>query len=260
MSAISNNTYQKRNLRSMLAERNNFISEEIILCKQDNLKQSLHILNEEFESFGIPSVTEDSDLQTLESMKKLSVQVMNATWKLIQKHRYLMRLHDQLIDLNQKTVNDNNNLKNHVKRLKEDIQKKEHMICRAEERERRLDGKCEDASRSLKQEKDEIRKLKKQAQFKEIQHEHEIKRLTQSNQKLQEQLQKSTGSFTPRSKSLQKMHEKELASYQQTICRLEENNRQMLEEINNLKEALELHQAGFDLHIEASGAWTDINT
>ena len=56
------------------------------------------------------------------------------------------------------------------------------------------------------------------------------------------------------------MHEEELASYQQTICRLEENNRQMLQEIHNLKETLELHQNGFDLHIEASGKWANANT
>lgn len=46
MSAISNGTYLKRDLRSMFAERNNFISEKTIFCKQDNLEQSLHILNE----------------------------------------------------------------------------------------------------------------------------------------------------------------------------------------------------------------------
>lgn len=69
-----------------------------------------------------------------------------------------------------------------------------------------------------------------------------------------------TGSFTSRDKLLQKMHEKELISYKQTICRLEENNRQMLEEINNLKEALELHQTAIDLHVESSGAWTNADT
>ncbi|XP_011165904.1 afadin- and alpha-actinin-binding protein [Solenopsis invicta] len=259
MSSVSNGAYLKRNLRSMFTERNNSTSEEIF-CKHDNLKQSLYILNEEFESFDISPVTVDNDLQTSESMKKLSVQVINATWKLKHKYRYLMQLHDQLIDLNRRTVNDNDNLKNHVRRLKEDIQKKELMICKAEERERRLNVKCEDVSRSLKQEKDEVRKLKKQAQFRETQHEHEIRRIVQSRQKLQEQLRKSAGSFTPRDKLLQKMHEEELASYQQTICRLEENNRQMLEEIHNLKEALELHQNGFDLHIEASGKWANANT
>lgn len=67
------------------------------------------------------------------------------------------------------------------------------------------------------------------------------------------------GTFVPKDKILQIMqtnHEKEITSYKQTICRLEENNRQMLEEINNLKQALELHQSAIDLQIEASG-WTN---
>ncbi|XP_011862148.1 PREDICTED: afadin- and alpha-actinin-binding protein-like [Vollenhovia emeryi] len=257
MSAISNGTCPRRNLRSMFAERSDFVSEETVFCKQDNLKQSLRILNEEFESFGISPVAVDNDLQSAKSLRELSVQLVNAAWKLIHKHRYLMRLHEQLIDLNQRTVNDNVNLKNHVKRLKEDLEKREHAICKAEERERRLNVKCDDAARELKQEREEIRKLRKQAQFKEIQHEHEVRRITQNKQKLQEQLQKSAGSFTSRDKLLQKMHEKEVTTYKQTICRLEENNRHMLEEITSLKEALELHQTGIDLHIEASGVWTD---
>lgn len=45
---------------------------------------------------------------------------------------------------------------NHIKRLKEDVQKKEHMLCKADERERRLNVKCEDALRDLKQEREEV--------------------------------------------------------------------------------------------------------
>lgn len=48
-------------------------------------------------------------------------------------------------------------IQNRVKHLKEDVQKKELTICKAEERERRLNVKCEDASRDLKQERDEVR-------------------------------------------------------------------------------------------------------
>jgi len=40
--------------------------------------------------------------------------------------------------------------------LKEDMQKKEYLICKAEERERKLNVKYEDALRDLKQEKDEV--------------------------------------------------------------------------------------------------------
>lgn len=39
----------------------------------------------------------------------------------------------------------------------------------------------------------QVRKLQKQAQSKDVQHEHEVKRIMQNSQKLQEQLQKSVG-------------------------------------------------------------------
>lgn len=47
--------------------------------------------------------------------------------------------------------------------------------------------------------------------------------------------------------------EKEVTLYKHTIARLEENNRKMLEEINSLKETLQLFKTGLDLHIESSG-------
>lgn len=247
-------------MRSISAKQNSFNSEETAFCTEDSLGQSLHIINEEFESFGISSISKVNDLQVLESFKDLSVKLLNAAWSLTRKYRSLMQLHDELIESNHKTTNDNVNLKNHVKRLKEEVQKKEQMLCEAQERERRLKVQCETLSHDLKQDKEEIRKLKKQAQSKDTQHEHAIKRIMRNSQKLEEQLQKSVGTFVSKNKVLQTMqtnHEKELISYKQTICRLEENNRQMLEEINNLKQTLELYKSSIDLNAEASG-W--INT
>ncbi|CAL1687691.1 unnamed protein product [Lasius platythorax] len=262
MSGFFNGTCPRRDLRSIFAKQSNFNSEETVFCTEDNLEQSLYIINEEFESFGISPVTEHNDLRLSESLKKLSVNLINGALNLIHKYRSGMRLHDGLVDSNHKTVNDNINLKNHVKRLKEEVQKKEQMLCEAQERERRLKVQCESLSRDLKQDKEEIRKLKKQTQSKDIQHEHTIKRIMRNSQKLEEQLQKSAGTFVSKDKVLQTMqtnHEKELTSYKQTICRLEENNRQMLEEINDLKQTLELYKSGMDLHIEASG-WTNTDT
>lgn len=46
MSAISTGAYLTKNLRSMFAERSNFPNDETVFCKQDNLEQSLRILNE----------------------------------------------------------------------------------------------------------------------------------------------------------------------------------------------------------------------
>jgi len=72
----------------------------------------------------------------------------------------------------------------------------------------------------------------------------------------------SIGTFVSKDRGIQKgqaNHEKELASYKQTICHLEDDNKQMAQEIKDLKETLELHKVGIDLHIEASGVWTDAN-
>ncbi|XP_020292625.1 afadin- and alpha-actinin-binding protein-like isoform X1 [Pseudomyrmex gracilis] len=242
---------------SSLTKQNNSNSEDIIFCTEDNLKQSLNALNEEFESFGIsPMTINNNDLETSKSLKKLSIRLINATWNLIYKHRSLMRLHDQLIESDHRTVNDNVNLKNHVKRLKEDLQKKEHMLFESQEKERRLKVQNETILRNLKHEKEETRKLMKQAHSKNIQHEHEVRRIMQDGQKLQEQLKKSAGTFVSKYKVSQEMqvdHEKEVALYKQTIVRLEENNRKMLEEISSLKETLQLFKTGLDLHIESSG-------
>lgn len=53
----------------------------------------------------------NNDLQTSESLKKLSIKLINATWNLIHKHRSLMGVHNQLIESDHRTVNDNVNLK-----------------------------------------------------------------------------------------------------------------------------------------------------
>ncbi|XP_029168554.1 uncharacterized protein PFB0765w-like [Nylanderia fulva] len=261
MSRISNSTCSKRSLmRSISAQQTSCSSEENVFCTEDGLEQSLHIINEEFESFGISSIPTNNVLQViepiLEPFKKLLIKLINASWNLTRKYRSLMQSYDKLDDLNHKTVNDNMNLKNHVKRLKEEVQKKEQIMCETYERERRLQVQCDNLTHDLKQAKEEIRKLKKQAQSKDAQHEHAIKRIIHNGQKVEEQLRKYMGTYTSKDKVLQTMqtnHEKELTSYKQTICRLEENNRQMLEEINNLKQTLELYKSSIDLNAEASG-------
>lgn len=47
-------------------------------------------------------------------------------------------------------------LQNQIKRLKEDLEKKDYSMSEVQERERRLKVKCEDFSRDLKRERDEV--------------------------------------------------------------------------------------------------------
>lgn len=68
------------------------------------------------------------------------------------------------------------------------------------------------------------------------------------------------GTYVPRDKASQNMqaeHDRQLNMYKQTICRLEENNQQLLLDINDLRDALSLHSDAIDLQAEASGIWND---
>lgn len=261
MSTEFRNIAAVRNFQAALATRRNPGSQEKCFCTASNLEESLVILAEELESFGISPVTMNNDtMESVESMKDVSVKLMNAFWKLIHKHRMLMKSHNDFNESYAKIANDNTNLKNHVKRLKEELQKKQSTLCQTQERERRLKSQYDTISRDLKHEKNEVTKLKKQLVSKDSQHEHELRRIMQTGHKLREQLQKSTGTYVPRDKALQKLqtdHEKEIVLYKKTICRLEENNRVLLHEMNNLKDSLALHSTAIDLQMEASGMWTD---
>ncbi|KAI4504259.1 hypothetical protein M0802_000730 [Mischocyttarus mexicanus] len=252
-----------RNFKAALTMRCNLESREKIFCNENNLDESLSILDEELESFNIlPENIYSNRTDSIESLKETSIKLINSLWMLLSKHRMLMKSYDELNDTYAKVSNDNNNLKNHVKRLKEELQKSQMMLAQTEERERRLKVQNDAISRDLKQEKTEVTKLKKQSLSKNSQHEHELRRIIQNGNKLREQLEKSTGTYVPKNKVIQKVqteHEKEITLYKQTVCRLEENNRLMLQEINDLKDALSLHSTAIELQMEASGVWTDTN-
>nr|XP_050852515.1 afadin- and alpha-actinin-binding protein-like isoform X1 [Vespula vulgaris] len=261
MSTEYQNISSARNFKAALAMRRNLGSQEKSFCTTNNLEESLSILTEELESFNISPVQADNDgIESIESLKEISMKLINSLWNLIHKHRMLMKSHDELNDTYAKISNDNNSLKNHVKRLKEELQKGHTMLAQIREKERRLKVQNDAILRDLKQEKNEVTKLKKQSLSKDSQHEHELRRIIQSGNKLREQLQKSTGTYIPKDKVIQKVqtdHDKEVMLYKQTICRLEENNRLMLQEINDLKDSLSLHSTAIDLQMEASGVWTD---
>lgn len=231
-------------------------------CTRNNFESALSMLSEELDSLGLRTVTANSEqIESLDGLTDISISLLEICWTLIRKHRSLMKTHDQLNDLHCKVSSDNTALKNRVKRFREDLEKNQQVLSQVQERERRLKVQCESMSRELSREKNEISKLRKQLRSKDTQHEHELRRVTQNGQKLREQLEKSIGSGVPR--NVQKVradHQKELNVYKQTIARLEENNRQMLEEIHELRENLSLHRAGIDLHIEASGIWTETET
>lgn len=228
---------------------------------RENLEDSLCVLSEELDALGIdPVIASNEDLRSVDRLTDVSSKLIDASWRLVHKYRSLMRAHDQLNDTHSKILNDNANLKKRVERLNEDLQKKQYNLDLGLERERRLKVQCDGLARDLKQEKEQTVKLKKQSRAKDSQHEHELRRIAQNGSKLRDQLERSIGSRTPKDKASEKARadqEEKDAMYKRTILRLEENNRMMLQEINDLKEALSLCTAGIELHMEASGIWTD---
>lgn len=54
---------------------------------------------------------DNSEIESMESLKEISMKLINSLWKLIHKHRMLMKSHDELNDTYAKISNDNNSLK-----------------------------------------------------------------------------------------------------------------------------------------------------
>ncbi|XP_044014680.1 afadin- and alpha-actinin-binding protein-like [Aphidius gifuensis] len=237
-------------MRQMRLDENKYHSE---FCTINDFDDAIATLFEEFEALEGP-LNINFDIKTADGLKSLFVVLMNTSWNLIHKHRGLMRNHDKLKEEHCRITNDNSNLHNQVKRLKEKIEKMDISLYESKERERQLNVKIKNTSCDLKKEKDENVKLKKQLQSKDVQHVHELRRVQQNGNKLQDQFRKSAGTYIPRStvsKNYYTEQEKKVCTYQKTISRLEENNCLMLQEINELREALELHG------IESSGSSAD---
>ncbi|XP_063986265.1 afadin- and alpha-actinin-binding protein-like [Diachasmimorpha longicaudata] len=253
-----NSVSAMRRIRNAL-EENKYLME---FCTLDNFDEAVVAVFEELEAIDdIPLFINAEDLKSPEGLKNIFVILINATWHLIHKHRCFIKSHEALKEDRCRISNDNASLSNQIKRLKEAIQKKDSNLNEVQERERQLNVKINNLNREVKREKEETLKLKKQIQSKDDQHTHEIRRIQQSGNKLRDQLQKTVGTYVPRTRlstmSLQTEQEKKMRLYQQTINRLEENNSLMMQEINDLRQELALHVNGVELHMESSGLWTE---
>ncbi|XP_034947442.1 uncharacterized protein [Chelonus insularis] len=261
----SNGISASRNIRNFIFSRNEKDFQQF--CTMDNYEDAIVTLFEELDAFDVPDLSDipskplvTKEPESADLMKCLFVKLMNSAWNLIHQHRSLMKNHEKLKEQHSRVLNDNTGLTNQVRRLKEAIGRKENHISEVLERERQLKVKLGSMNKDLKREKEETVKLKKQIQSKDIQHAHEIRRIQQSGNKLREQLQKTVGTYVPKNRAAQQLqteYEDKIRTYKQTINRLEENNGLMLQEINELKDALDLHAGGLALHVESSGIWDE---
>ncbi|XP_043266366.1 uncharacterized protein LOC122405561 isoform X2 [Colletes gigas] len=90
------------------------------LGKERNLEDLLSMLSEELDALGIEPVTMNvSNESPLQALVDVSMKLVDASWKLIHKHRLQMKKYDQLNDVCSKISNDNYNLKllRYIKRI-----------------------------------------------------------------------------------------------------------------------------------------------
>ncbi|KAL2712566.1 afadin- and alpha-actinin-binding protein-like isoform X1 [Vespula squamosa] len=118
MSTEFQNFSSARNFKAALTMGRNLRNQEKSFCTTNNLEESLSILAEELESFNISPVNVDKDgIESIESLKEISIKLINSLWNLIHKHRMLMKSHDELNDTYAKISNDNNSLKVRLSKL-----------------------------------------------------------------------------------------------------------------------------------------------
>ncbi|XP_043266364.1 uncharacterized protein LOC122405561 isoform X1 [Colletes gigas] len=212
------------------------------LGKERNLEDLLSMLSEELDALGIEPVTMNvSNESPLQALVDVSMKLVDASWKLIHKHRLQMKKYDQLNDVCSKISNDNYNLKNRIEASREAMEKQNRTLSQTLERERRSKEEIRKLTCEHKCLKEETVKLGKLLRSKEDQHEHELRRVARTREKYRDQLEKMMGCETKGERKVRMgRDEGRSTGYDETVLRLEENNRTMIEEIGRLREALAL--------------------
>ncbi|XP_076178061.1 uncharacterized protein LOC143152144 isoform X2 [Ptiloglossa arizonensis] len=170
-----------------------YAKEEMPVSKSKrSLEDSLSMLSEELDALDIKPVMLNSSngFISSETLVDIFLELVDAAWELIHKHRSHMKKYDQLDDIRCKISNNNYNLTNHVKALKKALERQECTLNQALERERRAKEEIQRLTREHKCLKEEMIKLGKLLRSKEDQHEHKLRCIVQSRDKYREQLAK----------------------------------------------------------------------
>ncbi|XP_053986447.1 uncharacterized protein LOC128891264 [Hylaeus anthracinus] len=219
-----------------------------------SLEDSLCMLSEELDALGIEPVTLNisNEPPSLQTLLDVSLKLVDASWKLIHKHRSQMKRYDQLEDVCSKISNDNYNLKNRVKASKEALERQERTLSQTLERERCAKEEIQKLKRQHKSLLEETIKLGKLLRSKQNQYEHQLRCMTRSRDKYLDQLEKLMGNRRPKGERMARpdLDEEQSSSYEEIILRLVENNRAMLQKINEQREELMLCSSKADAGVE----------
>ncbi|XP_030767692.1 afadin- and alpha-actinin-binding protein-like [Sitophilus oryzae] len=201
------------------------------------LEENLIVLSKELDSLGLPIVKLEG------SVTDLLQQVVKSSRGLVHIHRNaLSQIKNQNLEKKAKDLK-NNQAYGQLDRYKEHLEKSQENSVTLKNEIFKLERKIRELSKKECDSKDEIKRLKLWYISKQNELEHNIRKLNMENERLKEMFNQDIVTDSSRNSvalSLLKKYRVNEEIYKTTIKKLQENNRELLEEVLNLKEELVL--------------------
>ncbi|XP_063931116.1 uncharacterized protein LOC135143172 [Zophobas morio] len=203
----------------------------------NEVQQQLHILSQEFETLGLPSI----DLQT--SGSRLLRSIVNNSFLLVQSYRKtLLQVTEENITHRLKDVKQED-LQKSVLNLKAQLKSKENQNTNLERKLFKLNSENEELRKKMLMHNTETQKLKHFFNSKENQFVHHINKLKNENHHLKEMCVKDLDKYFSKEEKFLKIlrtYRQKEEMYCEALKKLEENNAEIMNEILNLKNELAL--------------------
>ncbi|XP_013780968.1 afadin- and alpha-actinin-binding protein A-like [Limulus polyphemus] len=154
-------------------------------CSKENIHQSLSFLARELSNIGFPTIKING------SSKFDIIQLVNATYDLLQLNKQNIKLRDDLEYRHLRTSSDLDQVHNSQNRLREELEQNKRTVSFCQEKERQLLIKNKDLQIKLKAEKDEVKRLTSIIQQKHAQYHHDLRKKEREINQLKERLHQS---------------------------------------------------------------------
>ncbi|XP_032239900.2 afadin- and alpha-actinin-binding protein B [Nematostella vectensis] len=167
-----------------------FSSPDKQFCRRDNVDQCIAFLNQEVGILGFPSLfakNSNSHKPGCEGTFDI-VRLINTTYELLQLQQQNQRTRTSLEERNLRSECDNEFLITSQNRLKEQVESLQREIAQSQENERQLQGSIKKLKVQLKNETDEVRRLKMNAVQQKKQFAHDKKKQEREMNKLKERM------------------------------------------------------------------------
>ncbi|XP_076339358.1 afadin- and alpha-actinin-binding protein A-like isoform X2 [Tachypleus tridentatus] len=154
-------------------------------CSKENIHQSLSFLARELSNIGFPTIKING------SSKFDIIQLVNATYDLLQLNKQNIKLRDDLEYRHLRTSSDLDQVHKSHNCLKEELEQNKRTVSFYQEKERQLLMKNKDLQIKLKAERDEVKRLTSIIQQKHAQYHHDLRKKEREINQLKERLHQS---------------------------------------------------------------------